>query len=475
MPSTRGALHSVRVALWGETPPSKAEQRLLFKIDWFILSFCCLAYFSNYLDRANINNAYVSGMKEDLHMHGNQITKINTIFSCGYIVGMLPMNVALLKIPGRYWFPFSILGWGLLTLGNFRANTVTTVYCIRFFQGFLEASSFVGTHYILGSWYTESELAKRSGIFTASGLAGTLFSGFLQSSIHANLDGVNGLAGWRWLFIIDFVITAPIALYGFIFFPDTPQTTRAFYLTAAEKTLAVERLPKKPQTRLSWNIFKRVLGRWHFWMFSSLWAITGEVESFSSNNLFGLYLQDMGRPIGVRNNYPMGVAAVGIVTTITAAMYVDLTRRHWHVGILCAIVGIVSSILVLVYRPEPLVFAGYYLAGMVYSTQAAFFAWANVVCRNDNEERVIVLASMNMFSSAVNAWWSIVFYSANFGPRFRRGMWAMIGVSIALFVWTITIRWMQRREESRPPSVVGYDDEEVVVEKGLPAARAGET
>lgn len=90
MPSTRGALHSVRVALWGETPPSKAEQRLLFKIDWFILSFCCLAhvppglvyvvamrrsycncncncadrarrYFSNYLDRANINNAYVSG------------------------------------------------------------------------------------------------------------------------------------------------------------------------------------------------------------------------------------------------------------------------------------------------------------------------------------------------------------------------------------------------------------------------------
>lgn len=82
--------------------------------------------------------------------------------------------------------------------------------------------------------------------------------------------------------------------------------------------MAVERLPKKPQTRLSWNIFKRVLGRWHFWMFSSLWAITGEVESFSSNNLFGLYLQDMGRPIGVRNNYPMGVAAVGIVTTITA-------------------------------------------------------------------------------------------------------------------------------------------------------------
>ena len=72
-------------------------------------------------------------------------------------------------------------------------------------------------------------------------------------------------------------------------------------------------------------------------------------------------------------------------------------------------------------------FVGYYLAGQVYSTQAAFFAWANVVCRADDEERAIVLASMNLLrytrvhprqllvlwiavddsSNAVNAWWSI--------------------------------------------------------------------
>jgi len=83
---------------------------------------------------------------------------------------------------------------------------------------------------------------------------------------------------------------------------------------------------------------------------------------------------------------------------------------------------------------------------MVYATQAAFFAWANVVCQADNEERAIVLASMNLFSNAVNAWWSIVFYSANFAPRFTRGMWAMIGVSIALALWVLVIHWFQCRE-----------------------------
>ncbi|TGZ85330.1 MFS general substrate transporter [Ascodesmis nigricans] len=439
----------VKIAIWGDAPPTKEEKKLLIKIDFFILSFCCLAYFANYLDRANINNAYVSGMKEDLDMHGNQITKVMVVFTCGYIAGMLPNNIALLKFPPRFWFPFTIVAWGVLTLGQYAVTSITQVYVIRFFQGFFEASSFAGTHYILGSWYTESELAKRSGIFTASGLAGTMFSGFLQSAIHKSMDGLQGLAGWRWLFIIDFCITVPIALYGFLIFPDTPETTRAFYLTAKEKTLSRTRLPEKPETKLSWDIFKRVLGRWHFWMFSILWAITGEVESFSTNNLFGLYLADQGYTIAQRNNYPMGVAAVGIVGTITAAIYVDFTKKHWHIGIFCAFIGILTSILVLLYRPERLVYIGYYIAGLVYCTQAVFFAWANVVCYNDREERSIVLASMNLASNAVNAWWPIVFYSANFAPRFTRGMWAMIGVSIALAIWTVCIHLLEKREAER--------------------------
>ncbi|KAI5779254.1 major facilitator superfamily domain-containing protein [Geopyxis carbonaria] len=458
-------LQRARVALWGAPPPGKAERTLLLKIDWFILSFCCLAYFCNYLDRSNINNAYVSGMKEDLNMHGNEITKIGTVFTCGYIAGMIPNNIALLLLPPRFWFPFTILAWGVLTLATHTVTSVSQIYVIRFFQGFFEASSFVGTHYILGAWYTESELAKRSGIFTASGLAGTLFSGLLQSSIHKRMNGLRGLAGWRWLFIIDFSITLPVALYGFIFFPDTPATTKAFYLSAREKALAVSRLPPRPATKLSRTIFVRVLGRWHFWLFTTLWAITGEVESFSTNNLFGLYLASTGRPIAARNNWPMGVSAVGIVATLATAAYVDAAPgRHWHVGVFCAGVGVLSAALVKVYRPEALVFVGYYIAGAVYSTQAAFFAWANVVCAADNEERAIVLASMNLASNAVNAWWAIVFYSADFAPRFTRGMWAMVGVSIALAGWTMGVRWFQRRDEAR--AAAGETEGEMGTETG---------
>lgn len=136
----------IRRFVWGDIPESKAERTLLLKIDCFILSYCCLMVrnhhhvclgtaklndgttsisqtvgFAGYqpclgndvphipdLDRSNVSNAYVSGMKQDLHMYGTEfnvsllspcactrvadlvLQKINTIFTCGYIVGMIP-------------------------------------------------------------------------------------------------------------------------------------------------------------------------------------------------------------------------------------------------------------------------------------------------------------------------------------------------------------------------------------------------
>ena len=77
-----------------------------------------------------------------------------------------------------------------------------------------------GIHYLLGSWYTPQEIGKRSMTFWLAGSIGQLFSGFLQAAAYTNLDGVEGRAGWRWLFIIDGIITIPLALAGFIFFPN---------------------------------------------------------------------------------------------------------------------------------------------------------------------------------------------------------------------------------------------------------------
>jgi MFS transporter, ACS family, pantothenate transporter len=288
--------------------------------------------------------------------------------------GQVPSNVSLQYLKPSIFFPSMMVVWAGLTMCTAAARHPQDIMAIRFFQGLAESSTFVGTHYILGSWYTERELGKRSGIFTSSGLAGTMFSGFLQTAIYSGLNSHSGLAGWRWLFIIDGLITLPIALYGFLLFPDTPRTTKAPYLTGDERSLAIARVPEVIEhTNLTWRFLKRVLLSWQWWGFVLLWVIAGETESFGSNSLISLWLQAKGGyTVEQLNNYPTGVPAVGIVSTLFWATLTDiLGGKRYLVGYYIAILGIVTSIMILVAGSNNAVtFTAYYLAGSVYACQA---------------------------------------------------------------------------------------------------------
>lgn len=144
--------------------------------------------------------------KEELNFKGNELNQINTVFTVGYIVGQLPSNLAVTYWRPHLFFPAMMVIWGALTMVTAAVHNPQGIMAIRFFLGLAESSTFVGTHYILGSWYTEKELGKRSGIFTASGLAGTMFGGFIQTGIQSSLNGRHGLSGWRWLFIVRILL-----------------------------------------------------------------------------------------------------------------------------------------------------------------------------------------------------------------------------------------------------------------------------
>lgn len=222
----------LREVIWGKPAATKEERRLVVKLDACIMTFVCLMYWVNYLDRSNFSNAYVSGLKEDLGMKGTEFNQINSVFYVGYTVGQIPNNIALQKIAPHLYLTIAIVVWGVLTLGLAFVTNWHQIMVIRFFEGMFESATFVGSHYIMGSWYNQEEIGKRTAIFAASGVAGNMFSGVLQGAIHKNLsedlvpipcsmyisnlctDGLHGRAGWRWMFIIDFFITLPVAALG---------------------------------------------------------------------------------------------------------------------------------------------------------------------------------------------------------------------------------------------------------------------
>lgn len=428
-------------------------------------------------------------MKEDLGFVGNQYNVINTCFTVGYVIGQIPSNVALHHFKPRLYFPAMMLIWGGLTMVTAAVQSPQSIMAIRFFLGVCEASTFVGTHYILGSWYTEKELGKRSGIFTSSGVAGTMIGGFIQSGIYKSLNGKHGLTGWRWLFIIDGLLTVPVAIYGMLLFPDTPHTTTAFYLSDAERELARSRvpvpeqahhaLPKNERLKTFLAMARKVLTSWYWWGFVMLWTIGGEIESFGSNGLLALYMQShpyVHYTVSQLNNYPTGVSAVGIVSTLFWATLTDIIGgKRYLVGYWNGLTGIATSIMILVAARTPLsstssrvTFVAYYWAGSVYACQATFFAWCNDAMRyEDALFRGIVLAGMNLLNNALNAWWSIVFYGAEYAPWFNRGMWAMIAMSLLLIVWVTGLLYMTVRAEKQRQILAAAADEDASGSKSL--------
>lgn len=488
------------------------KKKFLFKIDACILTYVCLQYWINYVDRVGFSNAYVTGMKQSLNLAGKDFNIINTCFSIGYIISMVPHNVMLLKFKPKYYLGFCTLVWGILTIILHTVHNFKQCCALRFFQGVFESCTFSGTHLILGSWYLERELPFRSSIFTSSGLIGSLFSGFMQVGIYNSMDGLRGLQGWRWLFIIDGIITIPIAALALFIFPDTPEImmrelqkddnyfkTSSFggkvdhYLgklslvnkifSKEELIYAKKRLPIRDETVTSdqenetstqsrsatsnlvstltnWSIWKRIFGRWHWYLFSLVWALGGLNISWSSNSTFMLYLTSKGYSISQRNHYPMGIFAVGIFATLMTSVYLTYKPKgHLVPSIVISVALFITAILI---RTNPTsdtqMFVAQYLSGISYAGQAVFFSWCNVVTGNDLQERAITLASMNMFSGAVNAWWSILFYPATDVPTFTNGTYAMFATTISTGLVSTAIWYLYKRDQKKRSQQINYVD-----------------
>ncbi|ATZ51451.1 hypothetical protein BCIN_07g00870 [Botrytis cinerea B05.10] len=258
---------SFRSFIWDNDTHLKSveERKLLRKLDAAILSIGCLGFFLKYLDQNNLTNAYVSGMQEDLKMFGNQYTYAGTFYTCAYAIMQIPSTLIIQKVRPSYWLGLMEIGWGTFTFAQAGMHSVPQLYAFRFLVGLFESSFFPCMLFILGSWYTKTELAKRIAIFHMTAPLGTAFSGYLQAAVYTNLNGRHGLAGWRWLYIVCGIMTLPVGFATIFLLPDTPHNTRAWYLTENECTLAIERVEKAGKAApvpITWAKIRRMFTRW---------------------------------------------------------------------------------------------------------------------------------------------------------------------------------------------------------------------
>ncbi|KAI0176889.1 major facilitator superfamily domain-containing protein, partial [Pestalotiopsis sp. NC0098] len=150
--------------------------------------------------------------------------------------------------PMHWLIPIMDVAWGVFTLLQYRAHSFAELAAYRFLVGWFEAGllsiELFSTNIIPGSWYRGDEIARRGGVFYVGLPLGTLTAGLIQAGASARLDGVNGLAGWRWMYIICAIITIPIGLLGYFLIPGTPQQPNRWVLKQHDIDLSIERLKR---------------------------------------------------------------------------------------------------------------------------------------------------------------------------------------------------------------------------------------
>ena len=217
----------------------KAESRLRWKIDLYIVPTVALLYLFCFIDRANIGNAKIAGLEKSLGMSGYDYNGVLSIFYVSYIVFEIPSNMAC-KWMGPGWFiPLISLCFGIASIGTAFVHSRAAISGVRFLLGIFEAGMLPSIAYYMSRWYRRSELAFRLSLYIVMAPLAGAFGGLLASAI-LKLPGFGSLHSWRMIFAIEGIITCGISLISFFTLTDRPETAR--WLTQEEKDLALARI-----------------------------------------------------------------------------------------------------------------------------------------------------------------------------------------------------------------------------------------
>ena len=216
------------------------NKKLRRKVDLHVLPMLIPMYLLNILDRSNLAQARLGGLEGDLGMTGTDFNLATSILFVGYLTMQLPSNLLITKIRPSIYLGVVMAVWGAVSACTAAVHSFGGLIAVRILLGVTEAPFFPGAIMLMSSWYTRNELALRISWFYSGNALANMFGGLIAAGVLGNLDGAHGISGWRWLFIIEGVITIAVALGATMVLPDFPKTTR--WLSEEEKAFAQWRL-----------------------------------------------------------------------------------------------------------------------------------------------------------------------------------------------------------------------------------------
>lgn len=309
---------------------SSFEDATYAKVSLRLIPFLFLCYVVAYLDRVNVGFAKLQ-MLSDLKFSETIYGIGAGIFFIGYFLFEVPSNIILSKTGARVWITRIMVTWGVISSAMMFATSPTSFYVLRFLLGVAEAGFFPGIILYLTYWYPARRRARIVALFMTaialSGVVGGPFSGWIMQAFV----GINGWAGWQWLFLLEGIPSVIMGVWVYFYLDDSIR--HAKWLSEDEKQLLESEISSDQKNKQHLS-----LGQ----VFSSrkVWLLAVIYFTF----IMGLYGISFWLPQLIKATGVKDVLNVGLLTAIpygvAAVVMVMMSRssdtsgeRRWHIAI----------------------------------------------------------------------------------------------------------------------------------------------
>ncbi len=321
-----------------------ADRGVYSKMMWRLLPLLLACYIAAYLDRVNVGFAKLQMLKE-LGFSETVYGLGAGVFFVGYVIFEVPGNMLMMRVGPRAWISRILITWGLISGATMIVKTPTAFYLMRFLLGAAEAGFIPAIIYYLSIWFPSAQRGKASALFLAgiplSGVIGGPLSGWLITS----MNGVGGLSGWQWMFVVE-AVPAVVLGIACIFYLDN-SIDAANWLTPAEKARVAADIAGEARGK-TLNSARDGLTNGRVWLLSFTYF-------FFTMGLYGVsfWLPSIIRDSGVKDPLSVGLLtaipyAGAFVTMILVGRSSDRRReRRWHLAgpALCGAAGLIVSVL----------------------------------------------------------------------------------------------------------------------------------
>jgi ACS family tartrate transporter-like MFS transporter len=347
------------------------HNRVFAKVARRLIPFMVALYTVAFLDRVNVGFAALT-MNRDLNFSPQVFGWGAGIFFLGYFLFEVPSNVILTRVGARRWICRIMATWGVISAANAFVQDPMSFYVLRFLLGLAEAGFAPGMIYYLSLWFPPALRARYAASYFIA-IPMTNVIGAPVSSLLLELDGLLGLHGWQWLFLIEALPALVLAVAVLVFLPDGPREAK--WLSESERAeiaseLARERNDGHEHVNGVWAALADgrvlLLCAIYFFIVVGLYGITFWLPQI---------LQAMGyssRATGVMIALPYAAAAVSMVAW---GRHSDRTgERVWHVALACLVSTFAFALISGVDTPVVVFFGMALVAIGVCSTLAPFWA-----------------------------------------------------------------------------------------------------